>query len=150
MLEMYLLLLGLMCYLLGLQIRVMSRNWKSSRFTMENFINRHFCLRICQFYVFKVVTVNTLSLFMGYSKIFCEMCINQIKNKGFHVTNIFMCVFSFSLSDIQILLLFPISTFFQHTNFFIFGAAFSQSSVVRSVRESLYQVLLLENLIRAH
>lgn len=55
------------------------------------------------------------------------MCINQIKNRGFHVTNIFMCVFSFSLYDIQILLLLPISTFFQHTNFFhIWSSIFSE------------------------
>lgn len=49
------------------------------------------------------------------------MCINQIKNKGFHVTNFFMYVFSYSLYDIQVLL-----SRFQHTNFFhIWNSIFS-------------------------
>lgn len=82
---MYLLLLGLTFHLLGLHIRVMSRNCKSSRFTIENFINKCFCLRMCKFYVFKVVTVNTLSPFMDYFilKYFVICVSTKLKTKAF-------------------------------------------------------------------
>lgn len=84
-----------------------------------------------------------------------QMCINRIKNKSFHVTNIFMGMFSFSLYDVQFLLFFPISTCFQHTNFFISGAAFSQLCFLKvlwsgKLRNHYTRWFFVENLISAH